>query len=352
MFTSAIPRAFLNFGKRKSMLHIDVGGGYRYYNGKSHTSDTWDYFGNAIYSKEISKHTNFYLSNQFTSSYNDSWSFVSLYSPISYDPVFSNEVILNRQRITREALRARLSYEATRKITIGFFAEYNLYRYQQRALTNSDAFEAGGEVSFRLNKWLSFDSSYSAYLNLVSDSYDNARIQRLQVGGLNFHPTRSWRIWASGGADYASYRGASHFDGDIDTGIAYSTRNFTYNTTYQHGFTSAIGISSLLSSDVVGFLLGYRITKWARIHGESYYYRSSEQSGAGVLKSFSSGGGVDLMLSRNFFVNSRAFLQNQTARSFSVGGLGIRRFTVNVGLQYVFPSRKLNENIPQIWGVQ
>jgi hypothetical protein len=352
MFTSVIPRMFLNFGRRRSMLHIDVGGGYRHYNGKSRDSDTWDYFGNALYSKEISRHTSFSLSNQFKSSYNDSWSFVSLYSPISYDPNFSNEIILNRQRITRNSLATRLSYEATRRITIDLFADYNRYRYTRHTLINSDAFEAGLGVSFRLKKWLSFNSSYSTYLNSVSDNYSDARIQRLQVGGFDFHPTRSWKIWANGGVDYASYRGGSHFDGDLNAGIAYSTRNFTYNTTFQHGFTSAIGISSLMNSDVVGFLLGYRISKWARIHGESYYYRNSEQSGFGVLKSFSSGGGLNLMLSRNFFISSRAFIQAQSSRNFSVAGLGIRRFTVNVGLQYVFPSRKLNKNIPQIWGVQ
>jgi hypothetical protein len=172
----------------------------------------------------------------------------------------------------------------------------------------------------------------------------------LQVGGLDFHPTRSWRIWASGGVDYASYRGGNYFNGGVNAGIAYSARNFTYHTTFQHGFTSAIGISSLLNSDVVGFLLGYRITQWARIHGESYYYRSTEQAGSGVLKSFSAGGGLELMLSRNFFINSRAFIQAQRSRNFSTEGLGIRRFTANIGLQYVFPSRKLNQNGPQIWG--
>jgi hypothetical protein len=351
-FTSATSRVFFNFGKRKSKFHVDTGAGYRFYNGKDRKLNNWGYYGDALYSKEFSERTSFLLSNQFTSSYNDSWSFLSFYSPVSQDANLSNEIVLNRQRITRNVLTTRFSFQATRKIGMGLFADYNLYRYTQSTQTSSDAFEVGAEFNFELTKWLYFSSSYSTYLNNVDANFQDARIQRLQVIGLGFRPTRHWRVWANGGIDYTDYHGASRFMEDIYGGASYNARNFTFNTTYQHSFTSAIGISSLLTSDIVHLLLGYRVTNWARIHAESYYYRSTEQSGSGLLKSYSGGGGLEFMLSRNFFLTARGFLQNQSEREFSVEGLAIRRVTLNVGLQYVLPSRKLDENIPQIWGVR
>jgi hypothetical protein len=85
--TAATSRIFFNFGRRKSQFHIDLGVGYRRYN-RSDGFNSWDYDGNANYSYRLSRSVSFTLLDQFTSSYNDSWSFLSLYSPINYYPSF------------------------------------------------------------------------------------------------------------------------------------------------------------------------------------------------------------------------------------------------------------------------
>ena len=125
--TSFIPRGFLNIGKRKSQFHLDVGAGYRLYNRNSEL-DSWDYYGNAHYSYRFSKRTSFQLYDQFTSSYNDSWSFLSLSYPLSYNFNFSNEVLFNRQRITRNSLRTELNYQATHRVRLGAFGIGTLKR--------------------------------------------------------------------------------------------------------------------------------------------------------------------------------------------------------------------------------
>ncbi|NLT33765.1 MAG: hypothetical protein GXX81_10050, partial [Acidobacteria bacterium] len=128
--TSFAPRVFFNFGKRKSRFHFDAGASYRIYN-QFEGRDTWDYSGNASYSREISKDTRFQLSNQFTSSYNDAWSFLSLYAPLEYDWLSSNEVLFNRQRINRNSLRAKLDHRISRKAEFGLSGGHRWYDYPQ-----------------------------------------------------------------------------------------------------------------------------------------------------------------------------------------------------------------------------
>jgi hypothetical protein len=87
--TVFMPRTFFNFGKRKSKFHVDLGTGYRYYS-RQKNLNSWDYYGDAQHFYRFSRRTSIQLSNQFTSSYNDAYSFVSLYDPIGYNPGYTN----------------------------------------------------------------------------------------------------------------------------------------------------------------------------------------------------------------------------------------------------------------------
>ncbi len=340
--TAFMPRAFVNIGKKKSKFHLDVGAGYRLYN-KHRDLNSWDYSADAQYSYQLSKRTSLQIADQFTSSYNDSWSFISLYSPLHYDLSFSNEVLFNRQRINRNSLMAELNYQVTRKASLGVFGGYNYYDYPQYGLRNANAFNLGGSFDYRLKKWLYFSSSYSTYLNYVDERYRDTQIHRLQIGGLDFRLSHSWRLWAGGGIEVSDYQGDNRIGESANAGIGYTTRNTSLNLTYQRGFTSAIGISRLMESDIASAELGYRITSRISARLQSYYYRSTEQYYGGLLKTLSGGGGLQFALRRDLFMNVDAFYQNQQAHNFSIEGLGLNRLTAYVGLQYVWPSRKRSD---------
>jgi hypothetical protein len=341
--TAFMPRTFFNFGKRKSKLHLDLGAGYRMYN-KRRELDSWDYFGDAQYSLKISKRTSFQIVDQFTSSYNDSWSFVSLYSPLQYNPLSSNEVLFNRQRINRNSLKAALSHQATRRARFGVFGGYRTYEYPRNTLRNSNALEMGGDFYYQLAKWLYLSSNFSTYVNLAGQNQPDARIYRLQVGGLEFHLTDSWRIWAGGGVDISDYEGRKQTREAINAGIGYISKNTSFSLTYQRGFTSAIGISRLLQSDVASASLGQRLNRWLNANLQSYYYRSTEANSGGRLETLSGGGGLEFSLRRDLVMTMNASYQNQKTRSFSVEGLGLNRFSVYLGLQYMWPARRRSEN--------
>jgi hypothetical protein len=337
--TAFIGRTFFNVGKRKSRFHLDLGAGYRFYN-RHEDLNSWDYYGDTQYSYLLSKRASFQVSDQFTSSYNDAWSFISLYSPLHYNMNFSNEVLFNRQRITRNALSAELAFQLTRKARVGIFGGYNYYDYPQYSQRNAHAFEAGGDFNYQLTKWLYFSSRYSTYLNYVDDRYRDAQIHRLQIGGFDFHLSHSWRLWAGGGLEYTDYQNDRRVGESANAGIGYTTRNTMLNLTYQRGFTSAIGISRLMQSDIASAEFGRRITQRIGVRLQSYYYRSTDQYYGGLLETFSGGGGLEFSLSRALFMNMDCFYQNQRSHDFSIEGLGLNRLTAYVGLQYVWPSRR------------
>jgi hypothetical protein len=334
-----MPRAFFNFGKQKSQFHIDLGTGYRHYYSNS-AYNSWDYYAAADYSYAISKRSRFGISDQFTSSYNDAWWFINLNSPIYYDPKYSNEVIFNRQRITRNSLNASYDYRVSRKGELQIFGRYGFYLYPQNTLSNANVVEAGASFDYRFTKWLSLTNSYSVYLYKDNEQFQDSRVHSLRLGGLEFDIGRSWRIWLGGGAGFTNRDDKFYIAPDVNAGIGYTSRNCDFSVTYRRGFTSAIGLSQLTMSDVVSANFGYRLTSRISASLESYYYRSSELDRDGVLETLSGGGGLQFALTKNFVASVNGAYQDQRSHQFSVQGLDINRFTVSAGLTYMWPSRK------------
>jgi hypothetical protein len=332
-----VPKAFFNLGRRRSQLQVDLSAGYRKYYDRGDLN-SWDYYGNARYAYQISRHTAFELSDQMTSSFNDSWSFISINAPINYRPSFSNEVMFNYQRITRNALTAEINTQIGRKATLGVFGSYNTYKYTQSSLEDADAFQVGANFDLRLTRWFNLTNSYSVYLNRVSDRVRDTQIHRLQVGGLDFHLTRNWRVWAGGGVEVSDEQGENRVGEDVNAGTEYGTDRATLSFTYQRGFTSGIGLSQLLMSDIYGAYFGHRLTAWLNANLETYYYRSSELDTNGLLETLSSGGGFQFAIRRNLIASVNCNYQTQKTHSFSTQGLDMHRFNAYVGLQYVWPS--------------
>jgi hypothetical protein len=330
-------RVFSNFGKRKSKLHLDAGTGYRRYF-QYQDLDSWDYNGNAHYSYEFSRKTRFSLSDQFNSSYNDAWSFLSMGSSIPYSPNLSNEVLFNLQRINRNSLHGEISHQLSRKAQLGIFGQHSWYDYSEDTLANANTIEVGGRFGYRFTDWLSLSSHYSIYFYLSETDNTDVQVHRLQVGQFDFGLTKSWRIWFGGGLDYSYSNGQNRFHENINAGIDYTSQRALFTVTYQRGFSSAIGIGELLSSDVVAANYGYRMTSWMRSNIEAYYYRNLGQGG-GILKTFSGGGGLEFALMKNISLTMNAFYQNQQPQDFSVEGLELNRFSGYVGIQYVWPGR-------------
>lgn len=334
-----MPKVFFNAGKRRSRLHLDLGAGYRYYY-RSSDLNSWDYYGNAQISHQFSRKTSFQLLDQFTSSFNDSWSFVSLSSPLQYNPSLSNEVLFNRQRINRNALLAQLDTHLTRKASVAIYGSFNAYQYPQDALRDSGAVQVGGNFDYQLTRRLYLTNSYSSYFNYyVNGPSLDTRIDRIQVLGLEFRLSSAWRVWARAGADWTHQQGDSQARESIDSGLGYTSEKTMFSLTYQRGATSAIGLSTLMKSDIFSGEFGYRVVRWLSASAQSYYYRSSQTDG-GLLETVSVGGGLQVELRRDLFASVNSFIQHQETHNSALQGLNLDRYSAFVGIQYVWPALK------------
>ncbi|MBN2062862.1 MAG: hypothetical protein JW882_20840 [Deltaproteobacteria bacterium] len=339
--TSATGQAFINLGRQRSRFHVDFGAGYRRHSNKRN-NDNPDYHARMGYSYRISKNTLFRIDDVFSSSYNDSWSFLSMYSPFQQGPDFSNEVILDRQRITRNNLRVALNQRAGRRTNLGIFARYNFYKYDEQSIRNINALEVGGNIDFRLTDWLNLTNSYTTYLNAVDEQYRDTRIHRIQVGGLDFYLGRRWRVSLGGGVEFTDYQGDNRIGESVRAGIGYTSLNAAFSLTYRRGYTSAIGISRLMQTDNANVNFGYRITRWMYTRLESFYYRSTDQSYSGLLNTLSGGGGLEFALADSLQMILNAYYQRQQTSDFSIEGLDIERITAYLGFQYIWPARRYN----------
>jgi hypothetical protein len=341
--TAIIPRVFFNAGRKKSQFHLDAGAGYRYYNQRDDMNG-WDYYGDAYYSYNFSKRASIQINDTFTSSYNDAWSFISLYSPLSYEnKSSSSEVLFNRQRITRNSFSGDFDYQLTRKASFGIQAGYNTYLYDDNTLTDSRGLWAGGSFSYQFARWLNFTASYSHYFNNSEDENYDTQINTLRIGTFDFQLSRGWNLWFGGGIDYATYQDETRLTENVDGGIAYTSRDMAFSVRYNRGFTTAIGISRLMKTDNINAEFSYRFTNRTRAWVESYYYRSTEQDLGGVLKTYAGGGGFEFALRRDLFLTTSCYFQNQREFNTPGYGLGLNRMTAYVGLQYIWPSRKRSD---------
>jgi hypothetical protein len=160
------------------------------------------------------------------------------------------------------------------------------------------------------------------------------------VGGFTFHLTQGWQASAGGGIDIALYQNSTQTHENVNSEIRYVSQSISFSVTYQRQFTSAIGIPRLLMSDVFGATLGHRIGGAVSARVQSYYYRSSDQSSNGWLRTFSGSCGLDIPILRQLIAGISAVYQNQQSQNFSVQGLQLSRFTVSAGIQYLWPSIK------------
>ncbi|MBN2320628.1 MAG: hypothetical protein JXR49_16230 [Acidobacteria bacterium] len=340
MFSAFSGQVFFNAGRRRSKLHLDFGSGYRHYYKRDNYDDP-DYRANAQYSYQISRTTSLQFSNQFTYTYNDSWSFPSMYSPSQYGPIMSDEVLYAQQKIVRNAFGAGLRHRLSDRISTGLSATYALYRYSEHIRDRSDTFTLGGQFNVKLTDWLSLTNSYAAYLISESEEYRDTRIHRVQLSGLDFSWSRgSWRLWMGGGADFSDYEEKIRVMENVSAGIGRTSLNTTFTIGYQHGFSSTLGISGLRRSDRITAEFGYRATPWMNVRLNSSYIRSKDVLGPRFLEIYSSGGGLSFALSSNLNMTLNSYYQRQQPRNLDIEGLDIERVTAYMGFQFVWPARR------------
>jgi hypothetical protein len=338
--SSVFPRVYLNLGRQRHQFHADYGFGYRYYHEKQELNTT-EHYASASYDYQVTARSSIRISDDFTSSPN--WygaSFGPLLSLSNPTPGFSTELTLERQRIVRNYATGSFNYQATQKISLAVFGVFGSYRYDSQDLPNVNSLQAGLNYNHQITRWLFLTNSYSAYLNNVDERYQDARIHRLQVGGLQFRLGRSWEATAGGGIEYVKTYDENRLGESISAGLAWNTEANTFGFNYHRGFYSAIGIASVLQSDQGIVTLGSRMTRWLNLQLSMSFLRGFERIQSGRIRQYHASAGVDFALRSDLVASINGVYVNQTGTELGSIPLDFERYVAYVGLQYVFPGSR------------
>ena len=352
--TAFEPRLFANIGRRKSRLHFDMGGGYRLYR-KYHDLDNTEGAGNLAYSYQASRRVGIQVSDRASSMSNDLFSsFTSVLETPTSNPDSSFVLMFNQRRITQNLFESRIEFRLSRKSTLGFFANYQIYRNnaEQSANFNLDGVQAGFNYEHELAKWLYMTSSWSTYINDVSAEFQDTKIYRLEAGGFHFKLGRSWDLSASGGADILDAQNYSRrVDGTVRAKIAHNARTNTVYVSYQRSFASAKGVRGVFQSDLLTAGLGQRITRRLNFQMRAVQNLSKDAAGTqsggstlvdtGSFRSYDVTSSLDIAVLPGIVAIVSYKYQNQkNTIPFFSGIEKINRYIASFGLQYMWPSSR------------
>lgn len=333
-------RVYGNLGRRRSRFHFNYGLGYRFQANNVRTIDSSNHYGNVQYSLQLSRRTTLQISDQISSS---PYAFGGFLQPVlgpgGPTQGFSTEVFLGRQRFTRNACAGTLSF-ATPKNHFSIISDYQFYRFRSVTDVNVHAVQLGATYERDITRWLSLSSGYSAYLNNVDARFRDARIHRLQVGGMNFKLGRNWQLSAVGGIELANTSGTNRWGGSANAQLSWHTRASTLVVTYDRGFNSAVGLARVLQSQTATLACGSRLTQWMNLQLSASYVRGAAFLDAGALRYYIAHAGLGFALSSNLVASLSCFYQNQHGQNLVAVPQTSAGYVGSVGLQYLFPGRR------------
>ena len=351
MFTA---RAFTNYAKGKSTMHLDYGVGFSYYPERRNSADNINHDINAAYVYRISAKSRFQIQDHLSSSANDplgdifslNSSYGRLYSGSSY-----YDLMFAPQRYIRNTVNASFNTDVTGKGTnVRFFGSYDNYWYGEHysEINIEDYYSAtvGVGVNQRIKKRLSLGGTYSMQLN---DGLRDYRIHRVD-GNIQFALSQNVQIYASSGIAFTEYDTTD--EGFLSrvmasAGISYSTEARSLYANYSRTMMSVGGSRRLLPSDTFTVGLGQPITEKLNLRLTAYYQRSSDYYYSGQLSAYQGQASAEYLLAPGLFASvsySRRHQDNSISSQDSLDSVSnipyFERSTISAGLQYSWPTRR------------
>ena len=343
--TSLSANVFTNYTRGKSAMHLDYGIGYRLYAEESVSRNNANHNVSAAYVYMLGRSARFQISDSF-----------STYSNDPYDDVFSTnssferlltgssnyDIILERQRYSRNSLTSSISFDLTGKGTnVRIFSTYNNYWYERpdsAAVAMEDYYSAtiGVGLNQRINKWLSLGTSYSIQLN---DDLEDKQIHRVEIGSFQFDLASGVQVYASGGVNITE-------DGDGDyrvrattnSGINYSTETSSLYANYTKSMMSLSSSRQSLPSDTVLVGFGQKIGERTNFRA-MWYYQLSSGSDDTKLSAHQGQVSIERIIISGLFASlSYTYRYQENSISSVHGASHSERSTISGGLQYVWPS--------------
>jgi hypothetical protein len=340
--TSIAPQAYVNFHKKKLEFRLNYGFTYQRWTEGGVVSSSPLQNGSASLSYNAShKKTTLQILNSVNSAYYNQGSMLGLYltTPLAYGANFNAaQTYPNNQRVSQAVTGATVTYSATKKTSFSTGINYTVVEYRGANSVRTNWLAGTVGASFRLNKWVFFNTNYTQNLYGTNYGQNTANTQHLQVGGLSFQPGRGWMLSASGGLDSTKANGARQLLASVQGGISKSSHRTTVGISYNRGFTQLFPTNTVWSADTATANIVYHLTSRVTVRSNASYMRGSTFISAGNAHSQYGAVGIDFLPQNNLVFSTNYFLVSQKINDPSFQQPELRRSTVSAAVTYYLPS--------------
>ena len=331
------PQIFINRRGRRSNLHLDYGLGYRAYHGKSELN-TFFQSGSASWEVKLARYTTFELADAFSSSPNDYGFSPGRVSQVQLQPIYSQEILVDRQRIITNTLTANLGQRITKRIKAGMFVGYDYLRYSRDSFLDAQGYRVGVRADYQITNWLYLDSSYSTYLNTRDDKLRSGNIHRLQVGGVRFQLSKSTQFFTSGSLEYSPYQGEAHTVAGIEGGISRTSKSNSILISYHRGLSNTLGPGTILQGHSATLSFSQRFSSRFTFQTDGSYLRGGGFAPDSSMESIAGYGGLEIGLRTHLIASTNVGFVSQHISNLPFGAPDLRSYTAYVGLRYFLPT--------------
>ncbi len=329
------PSAFVNFGKRKALFHADYSMEHRLF---SDVDDYTFHTGNLGFIYLPSRRWTLTATNDIRSAPSDLLSLTGGFSPgLPIDnPVGPGISGYSYERVLMNRAAGDIRYQINRKTFLSIYGNSQIFRYDSRTSSDTDAYNVGARFSRKLNRKLdaSIGFMYGDYEN-VSGTH-NDKIKRVS-GGLGYQISNDWRIYGDAGVEWVDAPEDSYNPTFFSAAIGRTTDSSIFAISYTRAAQYQLGTSFLTGTDTISLSLDQRLTRKSSLMLGAYYYRSDPYDNTGLQNTFISGGGLRYAMLPNIMASVSGNYQYQDKAFRITDSPSLNRYIVYAGIEIIFP---------------
>jgi hypothetical protein len=338
--TSLYTRFFAHTEGRNARFSVDYATGYRLYAQSSELNGP-EHRGTLAFRAKPSRRSWFELSEYVASLSNDSHTLLS--QPLASTELgtdFSQQVLLDRQRVFTNVAKAEFGYEVSRRTQVSVYGSYVVQRFEENSLHDADGFLLGLHFQRRFNRWLAFETHYQFKLSEFNNQYGQANVYRFDIGGFKYQVRPTVTLFASGGVEYAEFQESYYPGAAFRGGISKQTRTTNLSLEYQRGFASGLGLGTLTQGDAVAVRVNRRVNSWINILASTIYSRNTAFTGpghtSGPLYIFQVQPGMQFAVRPNLIFSLTYDYFTQNTDNYGLTVADSSRYYIAFGFEYVF----------------
>ncbi len=337
-----LPRVYVNFGNRRSVLHLDYQFMYRMYPGLREL-DARTHNGGFEYTYKPTRKITFSIADRVRSGANDIFS-ISGYSLIETQPGDSTQnqqVFTDRQNMFSNSTLGTLAYQSSRKNRASVSAEYLNYRYNSRPDQDTKSLRARANDSYQFSRnWFIEGEAENEWVDSHTDSR-HGRIFRA-LGRLRYKFSKNWEIGGGAGADKVNLRAGNDVAPTYEAFLSRSTRANLLDLRYSRRSGYQLGLEGLNQSDILSASFDQQLGSRTSAHIMTYYYHTPGSAAYGGYNTISGNAGVEFAILRSLLLSfsGNYVYQQHTGSGTAIEEFGGDRYILTVGVFYMYPSSR------------